>query len=202
MYVRVNDVSVEPARVDDLIRFVESEVLPVSKQQPGTSGLAMGVDRESGRCSIVSFWDDLDAVHASEANVSGLRDEAMRRFGATFDVTVHEVVEMRMAEPPQPGCWNRVSMLDVDPSEMDAAIDAFRVSTLPALEAMTGFCAAMLNVDRERGQAVAVTTWRDHDALRAGTERATTLREEVRDKAHATITSVFEREIVLSQRLS
>jgi heme-degrading monooxygenase HmoA len=70
---------------------------------------------------------------------------------------------------------------------------------LPALEAMDGFCAAMLCADRPGGRAVAVTTWRDHDALRASTERANTLRQEVRDKAHAEIAAVMELEVVISQ---
>jgi heme-degrading monooxygenase HmoA len=201
MYVRANQVSVDPSRVDDLIRFVADEVLPVSRQQRDTRGLAMGIDRETGRCSIVSFWDDLDAVRASESNVAMLRDEAAKRFGATFDVMVLEEVETRMVEPPEAGCWNRVSLLDVDPSAIDAATDAFRVSTLPALEAMTGFCAAVMCVDREHGRAVAVTTWRDHDALRSGTERANSLREEIRDKAQGTIIAVFEEEIAISAQM-
>lgn len=202
MYVRANQVMVEPDRVDDVIQFVQDEVLPVSRQQRDTRGLAMSVDREAGRCSIVSFWGDLDAVQASEASVSRLRDEAAQRFGATFDVSVLESVEWHVVRQPEPGCWNRVSMLDVAASDIDAAIDAFRISTLPALEAMTGFCAAMLSVDRERGRAVAVTTWQDRDALRAGTERANALREEVRDKAHGTITAVLEQELVLAPQMS
>jgi heme-degrading monooxygenase HmoA len=202
MYLRANQVMVQPDRVDDVIRFVQDEVVPVSREQRDTRGLAMSVDRDAGRCSIVSFWDNLDAVQASEASVSRLREEAAQRFGATFEVNVLEQVEWHVVRQPEPGCWNRISMLDIAPADIDAAIDAFRISTLPALEAMTGFCAAVLAVDREHGRAVAATMWQDHDALRAGNERANALREEVRDKAHGTITAVLEQEIVISAQVS
>jgi heme-degrading monooxygenase HmoA len=199
MYLRANEVSVDRDRVDDLIRFVESDVLPAIREQSGARGLAMGVDRDAGQCAIVSFWDDLDQLRASDANVARMRDTAAERFGATFDIRVAELVERRIVEQPGPGCWNRVSMLDVAESDMDAAIETFRISTLPALEAIPGFCAAMLTLDREQGRMTAVTTWRDHDALTDSRERADRLRAEVRDKAHGEIVRVFEREVVVSE---
>jgi heme-degrading monooxygenase HmoA len=199
MYLRINEVAVDADRIDDLIGFVESDVLPAIREQSGARGLAMAVDRDAGQCAIVSFWDDLDQLRASDANVARMRDTAAERFGATFDVSVNEVAERRIAQQPGPGCWNRVSMLDVAESEFDAAIETFRISTLPALEAIPGFCAALLSMNRERRSMVAVTTWHDHDALVASRDRADTLRAEVRDKTHGEIVRVFEREVVVSE---
>ena len=197
MYVRANQVSVDPARLDDLVGYVQDQVLPAAQGQQGNRGLVMAVDRDSGRCTIVSFWDDLDTLHSSEAGISRFRDGAREQFGATLDVMVAEVLDREVREQPRPGCWNRVTMLDVAPGDIDPAAEAFRASTLPGLMAIDGFCAAMLTTDRDHGRAVAVTTWRDREALDASAERATTLREEVRDKAHGEIASVWQAEIVI-----
>jgi heme-degrading monooxygenase HmoA len=198
MHVRANMFSIDPGRVDDLARHVKDEILPMVQEQPGNRGLAMGVDREGGQCSIVSFWDDAGSMRATESRVSKLRDDLRESHGADVkDVTEAEVLARHVSVPPEPGCWNRVSTLDLAPADIDAAVETFHASTLPALEAMDGFCAAMLCAARERGRAVAVTTWRDQEALRASDERANALREEVRDKTQGQIASVQAMEIVL-----
>ena len=201
MYVQINMVNVTPDRLDDLIRFARDEVVPVARQERGARGLTMTVDRETGGCAIVAFWDGLDDLRASDSKVAVLRDKAAERFGTTFALEVMEIAEIRIAQEPDAGCWNRISILDIDASDMDAAIEAFRTSSLPALEAMPGFCGATLAVNREAGHARVVTTWEDEKALRATDDRATPLREEMRDKAHGTITNVLRREVAILERM-
>ena len=198
MHLRASMTTADPSRVDDLVGYVRDQVLPTIHGEPGCRALAMAADADSGRCSLVTFWQDLDAVRSSADRADALRNSAAERFGLAFDVTVAEVVEWHVREEPRPGCWNRVTMFDIAPAELDGAVELFRSSTLPALDVLDGFCAAVMSVDREQGRAVAVTTWRDRDALRASTERANALREEVRDKAHGQITAVTEMEIVLT----
>ena len=198
MYLRAVQALVDPSRLDEVIRYVEEHVRRTAKEQPGNRGLAMAVDRAAGRCAVVTFWDDKEAEQAGDTPMRSLRDAGAERFRAAFDVTYAEVLAMHIRQLPQPGNWNRVSMLDMAPADIDAALETFHTSTLPALDAIDGFCAATLSADRERGRAIAVTTWRDHDALTASDERANTLREEVRDKTHGVIAGVMEMEIVVS----
>jgi heme-degrading monooxygenase HmoA len=199
MHVRITMATVTPDRLDDLISFVRDEVAPVERQR-GARGLTMDVDRETGGCAFVSFWNGLDELRASDPELAELLDRAAERFGTRSALEAMEVAEMRIVGELGVGRWNRVSVLDVAESDMDTAIEAFR-STLPALEAMTGFRGASLAVHREAGHARAVTTWEDEAALRATDDRATTLREEVRDRAHGTITDVLRREVVLLERM-
>ena len=118
MYLRASMTSVDPGRIDELINHVRERVLPGIREQRGCRGLAMNVDREGGRGSVVTFWDDLDALRASDSAAGGLRDEAAERFGLNFEVTVAEILERHVQEQPRPGCWNRVTMIDVDPTDV------------------------------------------------------------------------------------
>ncbi|MGH3498777.1 MAG: antibiotic biosynthesis monooxygenase [Nocardioidaceae bacterium] len=200
MYVRANTFTADPDKIDDGLRFIKERVLPLTDSAAGNRGLAMSVDRDTGNGSVVSFWDDLESLRASESAIAPLRDEAAAVLGGSLTPQVLETVEQIMPRPPTPGCWNRITVLELEPADVDKTIEVFRTSTAPALEAMEGFCAAMLNVDRAGGRGVAVTIWRDRDALTASRERASGLRQEVTDKAHGTVVSVEEHEIVLSMR--
>jgi heme-degrading monooxygenase HmoA len=200
MYLRANMFSMEPGRIDDLVRHMTDTVLPIVQEQQGNRGLAMAVDRQAGKCSIVSFWEDRELMRATEPRISKLREDIRENYGGSaIEVTEAEVLGVHIRTQPKAGCWNRVSMLDLAPNDVGAAVETFNASTLPALDALDGFCAAILCADRERGRAVAVTTWRDRDALKASDERANALREEVRDKTHGQIAAVMEMEIVISE---
>jgi quinol monooxygenase YgiN len=199
MYVRANIFSGDPSKVDDAIAYAESTLVPAVTAIAGNRGLAMAVDRATGDGSVVTFWDDLDALRASEEQVKGLRNQTQSIMSGTVDVRVMEVVERHISHRPAPGCWNRVTMLQMSgDDDVDAAVDTFRNNTLPALQAMDGFCAATLSRDLAAARAVAVTTWRDRASLDASSDRADTLRQEVTGKAHATIDSVREQEIVVA----
>ncbi|MFL6139457.1 MAG: hypothetical protein ACJ74O_16860 [Frankiaceae bacterium] len=202
MHLRANMFSIEPGRLDELIRHIEEQVLPVVKEQRGNRGLAMDVDRTSGQCAIVTFWDGADAMRSTDARLSALHDRIHENYGAPSEVIEAEVLGMHVRQQPMPGCWNRVSMIELASDDIDVAVETFNTSTLPGLDAMDGFCAALLCGVREHGRAVAVTTWRDREALQASTERANALREEARDKTHGKIASVMELEVVIATMTS
>lgn len=197
MYVRANMLTADPAKIDGGIRYVQERVMPALDGIPGSRGLSMSVNRETGKGALVTWWADLESLRASEEKVAPLRAEGAEILGGTLAPRVLEVVDRQVRQIATPGCWNRVTALDMSSGDVDKAIETFRTSTIPALEAMDGFCAATLSVDRESAQAVAVTVWRDREALEASRERASGLRDEVVGKAQGRVTSVDEYEIVL-----
>ncbi len=77
----------------------------------------------------------------------------------------------------------RVTTVSGSPSEADAGIDNFRANVVPfAREQGKG---AILLVDRQSGEAIAITLWEDEKALRATEEGAETLRAGAADQMGA-----------------
>ena len=77
----------------------------------------------------------------------------------------------------------RVTTLSGSPAEADAGIENFRSNVVPfAREQGKG---AILLVDRQSGEAIAITLWDDEEAMRASEERANSLRAEAADQLGA-----------------
>jgi heme-degrading monooxygenase HmoA len=99
-FVRVNSLSGKPEKIDNAIKFMEKQVVPVIKAQKGYRAALMNVDRVTGRCIVSTIWDTKADLEASESKVSGLRRDAADAAGAS-DVKV-EVFESAHAEIKQP----------------------------------------------------------------------------------------------------
>jgi heme-degrading monooxygenase HmoA len=89
---RVNQLNADPDKVEALIAFTKSKVLPTLKAIKGFRSLVVGVDRGTGRCAISTTWDTLADLQASESKVTGLRQEAAKTAGADgVEVEIFEV---------------------------------------------------------------------------------------------------------------
>lgn len=78
----------------------------------------------------------------------------------------------------------RVTSVAGTPADADAGIDNFRSNVVPfAREHGKG---AILLVDRESGEAMAITLWEDEHSLRASEEAADALRAGAADRMGAT----------------
>jgi heme-degrading monooxygenase HmoA len=99
MHARTTTVEGRPEAVDDAVRQVESEVLPLLREQAGFKGFTLHVNRSSGKVVGTSYWESQEAMDASEEVVSGPREEAARRGGASGGPSVerYEVVIDTMA---------------------------------------------------------------------------------------------------------
>jgi heme-degrading monooxygenase HmoA len=84
-------IDADPDRIDDLVREVESGVMPVLKEQDGFKGFTVHVDRSSGKVVGTSYWESQEALEASEEAVRGAREEAAERGGGSATVEVFEV---------------------------------------------------------------------------------------------------------------
>ena len=88
MHARMTTVEGDPGRIDDALSQIESEVLPVLKDQQGFKGFTVHADRSSGKVVGTSYWESEEAMHASEEAVRGSREEAAQRGGAAGGPTV------------------------------------------------------------------------------------------------------------------
>lgn len=83
MHARTTTIQARPESVDDAVRQVESDVLPLLQDQQGFKGFTLHVDRSSGKLVGTSYWESKEAMDASEEAVRGPREEAASRGGAS-----------------------------------------------------------------------------------------------------------------------
>ena len=69
----------------------------------------------------------------------------------------------------------RVTTISGSPDQAEQGIASFRDNTLPAIKEAGGSGGVLL-IDRESGEALAITLWPDEAAMRASEERANELR--------------------------
>lgn len=53
MVMRITSLQVDPARVDEVLRLIETSVVPAAQQQPGFKQFTVAVDRD---CDDQSHW--------------------------------------------------------------------------------------------------------------------------------------------------
>ena len=90
MYARTTTIEGQADRIDEVVREIESGVLPVLKQQDGFKGFTVHVNRSSGKVVGTSYWESQQAMEASEEAVSGPRDESARSAGASGGPAVEQ----------------------------------------------------------------------------------------------------------------
>ena len=83
MHARVTVLEGSAERLDDVVDQVESEVLPLLRQQSGFKGFTVLGDRSSGRVIATSYWNSEGDMQASEDAVSDSRERAAEAVGAT-----------------------------------------------------------------------------------------------------------------------
>ena len=82
MHARMTTIEGQPDAIDEAVRQVESEVLPVLAAQAGFKGFTLHLNRSTGKVVGTSYWESEDAMEASEEAVRGPREDAARRGGA------------------------------------------------------------------------------------------------------------------------
>lgn len=86
----------------------------------------------------------------------------------------------------------RVTSLSGSPADVDAGVANFRENVVPFTREQGGK-GALLLVDRQTGNAIAITLWEDEEALRASEERANTLRADAASEMGASQPPTVER---------
>ena len=198
MHVRMNMLAGDPARLDEATRYLEGTVRPDVEAQHGNRGLACLTNAGLGVCVVASYWDTLDAMTASEQAVQVSRKEVTELLGGTVTVEHYEVPAFVRRSRPQRGAGVRLSRVDCAPASIDAVIEEFRNTAVPALTAMPGLCSAHMMTDRATGRCIVITAWDDMDALAASRPATARLRADAAAVTHLQVRSVEEYKLVFS----
>jgi hypothetical protein len=81
VFVRVTTVEADPAKADEGIVFYEEKIVPVIRKQAGARTALLLVNRKTGRAFGASGWDTEKDLEKSEAAISSLREETIKKFG-------------------------------------------------------------------------------------------------------------------------
>ncbi|MDQ4002798.1 MAG: antibiotic biosynthesis monooxygenase [Actinomycetota bacterium] len=83
MHARMSILEGPPDQVDEGMRYIREQVLPLMRQQDGFEGFITLSDRQSGKVVGVSFWESEQAMQASEEVGDRTRSESAETTGAT-----------------------------------------------------------------------------------------------------------------------
>lgn len=198
MYARSTTVRGDPQYLEDGLMYVHDTVMPAVQQMDGCVGISMLADRDSGRCIITTSWADELAMHNSEAGVRAMRQRATEIFHGSIDVAEWDIAVLHRVHATGDGACATVTWTQGDPAGLDQLIDAFRMTMLPRMEELPGFCSVSLLVDRESGRGVTSVTFDSHAAMEALRERTMTMRTEFLRSMNREIQEMVPFDVVLA----
>ena len=199
MYARTTTVRGDPGAVDEGIEYVRDAVWPMLQHMSGCVGMSMLADREAGRCIITAAWATEEAMQASAESVRDSRSKAAEMLRAdTVDVQEWEIAALHRVHPAGPDACTRVIWTEGDRESMDRMVDAFRMSLLPRMEELPGFCSVSLMIDRMTGRTSSAVTYESRDALMRSRQMGAAMREDFATAMGARITEVAEFDLALA----
>ena len=84
MYARVSTLEGPPELMDEGLRQAREVVLPQGRQMEGFKGMIALGDRHSGKTLGITFWENEEAMRASEEAADRLREESAEAAGDTI----------------------------------------------------------------------------------------------------------------------
>ena len=177
MYARSTTIHGDPGAVDWGIAFVRDEVMPEARTMDGCVGLSMLADRSSGHCIVTTSWADEAALRASAEGVRSLAERTVALLGGRPEVREWEIAAMHRVHEPHPAAACRVTWLRSDPDAVSVAVDAVRLSLMPKLDDLPGFCGVSAMVCREEGLTVAAVSYDTREDMEKADEGAREFRE-------------------------
>ena len=198
MYARTTTVRGDPRAVDEGITFIRDTVWPTVQGMSGCVGMSMLADRDAGRCIATTAWATDEAMRASAEAVKESRSRAAEMLRAdTVDIAEWEIAILHRKEQAGDDARVRVIWTDADPDRMGDIIDAFRMTLLPRMDDLPGFCSVSLMVDRGMGKEVTAVSYADRDSLERSRDMGKAMRDEFTQAMGSEITEIAEFELVL-----
>ena len=96
------------------------------------------------------------------------------------------------------GACVRATWVKVDPDQLDRGIDFYKMTLLPALEELEGFCSASLLVDRASGRGVAAATFDNAEALERNKDALDRMKATGSQEANAEILDQCDFELAVA----
>ena len=198
MYARSTTIQGQPSSIDAGIAHTRDNVMPALEGIDGCVGLSLLVDRTSGRCIVTSSWESEEAMRASEEAVRPIRDRAAELFGGGAQIEEWEIAAMHREHRAGEGACVRATWVKVDPDQLDRGIDFYKMTILPALEDLEGFCSASLLVDRASGRGVAVANFDNAEALERNKGALDTIKATGSQEANAEVLDQCDFELAVA----
>ena len=198
MNARSTTMRVRPEAVDDVVRYVRDDVLPMVTELEGCVGLSLLTDRGTGRCIVTSAWQTEAAMRSSAERVGASREHAAERFATTPEVQEWEIVVLHRAHQSGDGACARVTWTRTDAANLEQVTDAYRNSLMPWWEETPGFCSNSLMVDRQEGRCASAVVFESREAMAGTRDQFTTLREEFVARMSMEIMEVAEFDLALA----
>ena len=198
MYARSTTVHADPRSVDDGIAYVRDEVMPAVQKMDGCVGLSMMCDRDDGLCIVTTAWADEAAMRAGAEGARSMRARSVEIFGEEPEVQEWDIAFLHRAYETRDGACARVVWSRTVPDLVERTVDAYRMSLLPRLEEMPGFCSISLMVSRAEGRAVSATVYESQQSLDETRDMSANLRDDFATSMGVAITDVAEMELVLA----
>jgi heme-degrading monooxygenase HmoA len=198
MYARSTTIQSQPTSIDAGIAHMRDSVLPALESIDGFIGLSLMVDRTSGLCIATTSWESEEAMRASEESIRAMRDRAAELFGGSAQVEEWEIAAMHREHRTGEGAWVRATWVKADPDQLDAGIDFYKKTILPAFEELEGFCSASLLVDRASGRGVAAATFDNAEALERNKDQLDRLKATGSQEANAEVLDQRDFELALA----
>lgn len=197
MIGRFTSIQGDTAGIDDAIALVRDTILPHVDGLPGSHGLGMWVNRETGDVLVLSVWDSLAALEESEAAITPDREKAAALLGATAKVERFEPILVDQARANRPGDIMRLLRLQGDPSR-EAETTAFgRDTVVPILRAQPGYVSYVAAVNRITGAGVVHSTFDSKATSDAAAAATASIRDSIGEQGlEITGLSVYEVAIV------
>ncbi|MGE5695071.1 MAG: antibiotic biosynthesis monooxygenase [Candidatus Sericytochromatia bacterium] len=199
MYARSTTIHAQPSSIDAGIAHMRDSVMPALEGIDGCVGLSLLVDRTSGRCIVTTSWESEEAMRASEESVRPIRDRAAELFGGgSAQVEEWEVAAMHREHNASEGACVRATWVKVSPDQIDQGIDFYKMTILPALEQLEGFCSGSLLVDRASGRGVASATLDSAEAMEQNKDQLDSIRATGSQEARAEVLDECDFELAIA----
>ena len=178
MYARSTTIHGDPRSVDAATVQVRDEAMPALRAMDGCVGLSMLADPGTGRCIVTTSWRDAAAMRASEDGVRASAERTAGLLGGAPDLQEWEIAAMHRVLEAGGDARSRVTWLRTPPDGVDRAVDAVRLSLMPKLDDLPGFCSVSVMVRRDEGLTVAAISYDSRAHLEQASEGAREFREE------------------------
>jgi hypothetical protein len=199
VYARSTTIQAQPLSVDIGIAHVRDVVMPALGEMDGYVGMSLLVDRQSGTCIATSSWQTIEAMRASAERVAPVRDRAALMFDGSARVEEWDIALLHRDHPSRQGACVRATWLKVVPDQLSRSLDFYRMSVLPEMENLDGFCSASMMVDHPAcRRAVSCSTFDSMDAMARNRDRATELRSRRVRELGAEVIDVAEFELAIA----
>ena len=198
MYARSTTIQAQTSSIDAGIAHMRDSVMPALRGIDGCVGLSLLVDRMSGRCIATTSWESEEAMRASEESIRPIRDRAAELFGGSAQVEEWEIAAMHREHRSIEGACVRATWVKLGADQIDQGIDFYKMTILPALEELEGFCSASLLVDRASGRGVASVTFDSAEAMKRNKDQLDRIRATGSQEARAEVLDECDFELAVA----